>query len=111
MPLLELKCRQCGHSYEALKSWSTADPSLSACPQCGSGDLETLPSGCGAIRGDRRDLRMEDIDPLEAEMHLENRRYIEANSEKVLSGELSIKEQGPEWSRPRLPDHLKRKYY
>ena len=110
MPVLRMKC-ECGHEYDALKSFSTADPSCENCPKCGSEKIESQAThGQGfALHSDLRDRRPEDYTPEEVSMMLENKASIEADSEKVLDGRMTLRERGPDWARPKVPDHL-RKY-
>ena len=53
------------------------------------------------------------MDRLERELHLENKAYLEANSEKILSGELGVADlkRCPVEFRPVCPEHLRRRFY
>lgn len=52
MPIYEYQCRQCGHSFELLRSMKDAD-SKTECPKCHSMEIERQFSafaagGCGS---------------------------------------------------------------
>lgn len=109
MPILDLQC-ECGHRYEAIRSVSTRDPDAERCPSCGGSQLKTLPTHFLATDRVRSTAGM---DPHERELHLENKAYLEANSEKILSGELGVADlkRCPVEFRPVCPEHLRRRWF
>jgi len=109
MPVLDLEC-VCGHRYEALRSVSTFDPDASRCPQCGSSSLTVLPSHFLAMDKVRSTSGM---CADEKALHLENKAYLEANSEKILSGELGVADLSrcSVEFRPGCPEGLRRRWY
>lgn len=109
MPVLDLECA-CGHRYEALRSVSTFDPDASRCPRCGSSELKVLPSHFLAVDKVRSTAEMSSD---ERSLHLENKAFLEANSEKILSGELGVADLSrcPVEFRPVCPEGLRRKWF
>lgn len=107
MPLIDLVC-SCGHRYEALKSFSTLDPDLERCPNCGG-----APERAPAVGHFRREISVSDLPAMEIEEHLEAKRYYESEevSRKVLSGEISLKERGPKFLRPVCPEGLRTRFF
>lgn len=107
MPLLTLLC-PCGHTYEALRSFSTRDPDLDRCPKCG-GQPSPMPAGASFLR----DKQPEEFTANELAEHLEAKAYYESPeiAAKILSGEITLKEKGPKWLRPQCPETLRKRYY
>lgn len=109
MALIAIRCA-CGHGYEAITGSTISDPDAERCPKCGSSELERLiPSRVGIARG----IDVGAIPADDMAMHLENKAYMEANSEKLLSGEFGhvVPSSCPPELRPVCPEHLRKRYY
>lgn len=111
MPVLSLSC-SCGHAWEAIRSFSTADPTLDACPECGKANPIQISAGCAAFAF-TQGYDYENAPPLEKQMALSNKRKIEANAEMYLDGRASyVQPKGvPKAIQPQVPDHLKKNLY
>ena len=98
----------CGHRYQAIKSLSTHDDGVETCPKCGGKPEREL--SIGAIQAHGYDYL--GADPLEKQMLREQNQYITENAEKVLSGEVEIREPKgmPSFLRPQVPAPLKKTY-
>jgi putative FmdB family regulatory protein len=79
MPLYDLRCRGCGHEFEALTR--PQDPPAK-CPACHGGDLERLLSAF-AMRTDERTA---------AAVRDSRKRQIKANKDKLVADEEYRKE-------------------
>lgn len=109
MPLLQLSCK-CGNQWEALKTFSTNDPTVDNCPRCGSADpIRRYDSPALQLKG----YDYANADPLEKEMALSNKRKIEADAEKHLSGEERhvVPKGTPIEYRPVVPEHLRKRLF
>lgn len=110
MALISIRC-SCGHEYQALTGSTIVDPDADRCPKCAGTELEKLlPSSLGVCSG------LIDIGAIPADdlaMHLENKRYMEANAERLLSGEFGhvVPSSCPQELRPQVPEHLRKRYY
>jgi hypothetical protein len=95
----------------ALTGGVIADSDAERCPSCSLGDPVRVISGghTGRITNDERAL--DSMDPLELQMHMKNKKYIEDRAEQVLDGSIRINERGIHALRPTVPDRCKRKYY
>jgi len=98
MPVIDLVCG-CGHRYEGLQSFSTADPDLGRCPVCGGAPTRVYGSG----GRHKRVTTVDDVPRDEMAEHLEAKAYYESISDKILSGEVVLKERGPKELRPVCP--------
>jgi hypothetical protein len=58
-----------------------------------------------------RALSVDEIPPEEMAEHLEAKLYYESLSERVLSGEIKLRERGPKELRPVCPEALRRKLF
>ena len=111
MPLLDLKCA-CGNRWQALKSFSTADPSVDACPECGNApERDYTPRRAFLSSRGTHEPDPDHMDPLERQFLMENRQWHE---EAILAGDrgrgaVNIEEKGPAWSRPFGNDPMARK--
>jgi putative FmdB family regulatory protein len=107
MPLVSLNCQACGHTYDAIKGQTIADPDADACPKCHGSDLIQQITG-GGLYAKGYDYSDPDI----LAMTKQNNDWIEARSEQVLSGEIQIREPKgmPAHLRPQCPDYLKKSY-
>lgn len=107
MPILDLIC-SCGNRYEAIQSFSTHDPSVNECPMCGA-KPKRVPTAGTYIK----EKHPEDFNQEELREHLEAKAYYESPevAQKILSGEIKLKEKGPRWLRPVCPDELRKKIF
>jgi len=107
VPILDLICR-CGHRYEAIRSFSTHDPTLHKCPKCGA-KPQRAPSAALYIK----EKQPEDFGREELQEHLEAKAYYESPeiARKILSGEITLREKGPKWLRPECPEEFRRKQF
>ena len=109
MPIKTYSCK-CGKVFDDLIGLQIVGGSEApTCPECGSLDVAEKISGRGAIHAQGYDWRA----PGEYEEALANVRDIESQAEKILSGEVTIREPKgmPSELRPQVPEHLKRRYY
>lgn len=109
MPIYAIRCT-CGKEYDALVSFSVADPAARACPDCGKDYQEGERLVCGrAIQ--RKQLSIDDMDPDDIQEQLENKAYYESLSEEILDGRIVLDERGPKELRPQCPDHLRKRMF
>jgi hypothetical protein len=104
MPVSVYDCK-CGKSVTRLEGNVIKDETPLVC-ECGSTDLtKQMGSGTYSVGYDYSN-------PHERAMALANKRDIEANAEKYLSGErLFVQPKGlPAEYAPQIPDHLRKRY-
>lgn len=110
MALVALTCHSCGHGYDAITGSTIRDADLTRCPACSSFQVEQsrTPQRFAYAQG----YDYAGAHPLEKQMAIDNRRDIEANAAKYLSGEREMQEPKgiPAELRPQVPAHLKKTY-
>jgi hypothetical protein len=95
VPIYSYFCEACDRGFDRLEVVGCASV------RCGCGSLAGREYGSFGLRVDRTsEVSPSDLDPLELQMVLENRRDLEASVGRRDSGEITVRESGPDWSRP-----------
>ncbi len=103
MPTFDFECKPCGRRWTDLVPAGATSP----CPGCGEPREHTF-----GRMSDSRVLTRDEFDhPLETKFARQNKEKIEAESERILSGEVAINECGPKQHRPQCPEHLRKRYF
>jgi hypothetical protein len=98
VPIVAYSC-PCGRLYDVLDGSTIKDGGEAVCPDCGASEGQEKQLGTFAFKGD---FRPEHMDPVEKQMILDNR----AMHERMIltgardTGEMTVKESGPDWTRP-----------
>ncbi len=110
MPHYLYGCDSCGSEFDVLTTISDNDKER--CPKCGSIQVARR-FAAASYAGDYESfaLKWAKMDPLEREAHLDNKNMLESRAAEILSGEVVINERGPKELRPRVPEHLTKRYY
>jgi hypothetical protein len=97
-----------GHAWDALTGDIVADPDLLACPSCGG---TPLPAPVAGLL--RRERTEHDYHPLELEEHREAQAHYSSPEfgARVLSGEVTLRENGPAFLRPTCHESLQKRIY
>lgn len=108
MPLVAFRC-QCGHEYTDLLGLHVAGGEGTKCPMCASETPERLLGGMG-VAFSNPDRMYENLDPLTMQSVMAHRAHMEQYAAQRDSGEMNVKEAGPNWSRP-FGNEIRRKFY
>lgn len=107
MPVVELRCGKCQAHFDALVG-VVKDETPESCPSCGSQCLESVPVA-GVPIGIMD--RFREIPAGERESAVRHRKWLEENQHLRESGELNVKEAGPDEFRPFGNAPRARKFY
>lgn len=107
MPLYEFYCDACNKPFEAFRQISDIGEKQ-PCERCGSSDTRKLISRFVIVGGE---IDTSTMDPLEKELHLQNKTYIESHAQDIIDGKMTITKgkRGPKEFEPEIP--YERKVY
>ena len=100
MALIVMRCEN-AHEYEVLTTVSHCPKDLIECPTCHAPATQQI-----ALQSDR--VYTQFLDEGQKADLRENKAWLESNSDKILSGEWSVKENGPREYRPEMPSDMRR---
>ncbi len=105
MPRFTFECG-CGKVFDGLTTLANHD----VC-ECGKTAKRMDTITAGAYHRSSADKEMSELDPLTVRALLDNKAAYERESADILSGATTLRENGPKWSRPECPDHMRKTYY